>query len=84
MYVYVCIVWPKDIADDPASFVVDAIETIKWKPQIVPVIRIVSKFFETTGVIGTICTMMWTPGFRASSHEPGWQDWVGFKISPYL
>ena len=31
------IFWPGDIADNPASLVVEAIKTIIWKPPIVPV-----------------------------------------------
>ena len=53
------IVWPRDIADDPASLAFEAIETIIWKLPIAPVVRIVSKYFETTGAIGTI---IWKPG----------------------
>ena len=49
------------IADDPASLVFEAIETIIWKLTIAPVVRIVSKYFEMTGAIGTI---IWKPGFR--------------------
>ena len=37
------------------------VETIIWKLPITPVFRIVSKYFETTGVIRTI---IWKPGFR--------------------
>ena len=54
------IVWPRDIADDPASLAFEAIETIILKLAIVSVLRIVSKYFETTGAIGTI---IWKPGF---------------------
>ena len=41
----------------------EAIETIVWKLQIVLAFRIVSKFFETTGAIGTI---IWKPGLKYS------------------
>ena len=58
------IVWPRDIADDPASLAFEAIETIIWKLPIAPVVRIVSKYFETTGAIGTIRTITWKPGLR--------------------
>ena len=57
------IVSPRDIVDDPASLAFDcfeAIETIMWKLPIAPVVRIVSKYFETTVAIGTI---IWKPGF---------------------
>ena len=52
---------PKNIANDQAPLVFEAIETIVWKLQIVLVVRIVSKFFETTGAIGTI---IWKPGLK--------------------
>ena len=52
------------IADDPASLAFEAIETIIWKLPIAPVVRIVSKYFETTGAIGTIRAIIWKPGFR--------------------
>ena len=55
------IVWPRDIADDPASLAFEAIKTIIWKLPIAPVVRIVSKYFETTGAIGTI---IWKPGYK--------------------
>ena len=58
------IVWPRDIADDPASLAFEAIETIIWKLPIAPVVRIVSKYFETTGAIGTIRKIIWKPGLR--------------------
>ena len=58
------IVWPRDIADDPASLAFEAIETIIWKLPIAPVVRIVSKYFETTGAIGTIRTIIWKPGLK--------------------
>ena len=58
------IVWPRDIADDPASLAFEAIETIIWKLPIAPVVRIVSKYFETTGTIRTIRTIIWKPGLR--------------------
>ena len=54
----------RDIADDPASLAFEAIETIIWKLPIAPVVRIVSKYFETTGTIGTIWTIIWKPGFN--------------------
>ena len=53
---------PIDIADDPASLAFEATETIIWKLPIAPVVRIVSKYFETTGAIGTIRTIIWKPG----------------------
>ena len=31
---------------------------------IVPVVRVVSKFFETAGTIGTIRTIIWKPGLN--------------------
>ena len=49
------------IADDPASLAFEAIETIIWKLPIAPVVRIVSKYFETTGAIGTIRAIIWKP-----------------------
>ena len=45
------IVSPRDIADDPASLVFEAVETIMWKQ---PVTQIILKFFLMTGAIGTI------------------------------
>ena len=42
---------PRDIADDPASLVFEAVETIMWK---LPVAQIILKFFLMTGAIGTI------------------------------
>ena len=45
------IVSPRDIADDPASVVFEAVETIMWK---LPVTQIILKFFLMTGAIGTI------------------------------
>ena len=56
------IVQPRDIADDPASLAFEAIETIIWKLPIALVVRIISKYFETTGAIGTIRTIIWKPG----------------------
>ena len=53
----------RDIADDPASLAFEAIETIIWKLPIAPVVWIVSKYFETTGAIVTIRTIIWKPGF---------------------
>ena len=52
----------RDIADDPASLAFEAIETIIWKLPIAPVVRIVSKYFETIGAIRTIRTIIWKPG----------------------
>ena len=43
LYLKDSIVWPRDIADDPASLTFEAIETIIWKLSIAPVVRIVSK-----------------------------------------
>ena len=43
------IVWPRDLADEPASLVFEVIETFIWKLPIVPVVRIVSKFFKWLG-----------------------------------
>ena len=40
----------------------EAIETIIWKLPIPRVVRIVSKYFKTTGVIGTIRMIIWKPG----------------------
>ena len=54
----------RDIADDPASLAFGAIETIIWKLPIAPVVWIVSKYFETTGAIGTIRTIIWKPDLR--------------------
>ena len=45
------IVSPRDIADNPASLVFEAVETIMWK---LPVAQIILKFFLMTGAIGTI------------------------------
>ena len=56
------IVWPRDIADDPASLIFEAMETIIWKLTIVTVVQIVSKFFEMTEAIGMIQTIIWKPG----------------------
>ena len=56
------IVWHRNIADDPASL---AFETIIWKLSIAPVVRIVSKYFETTGAIRTIRTIIWKPGLSS-------------------
>ena len=52
----------RNTADDPASLAFEAIETIIWKLPIAPVVWIVSKYFETTGAIGTIRTIIWKPG----------------------
>ena len=54
---------------------------IVWKPPIVPVVRIVSKFVETTGTIGTIQTITWKPGFGIQDipeeeHSTVSQEWV--------
>ena len=47
-----------------ASLVVEEIETIAWKLEIALFdVRIVSKFFEITGAIRTIRTIIWKPGF---------------------
>lgn len=52
------VAWPRNIADDYSSFVFEAIETpIIWKPLIVAVVLIVSKFVETIEAIGTIRTI---------------------------
>ena len=59
------IVWPRDITDDPTSLAFEAIETITWKLPIAPVVRIVLKYFEMTGVIRTIRTIIWKPGFMS-------------------
>ena len=59
------IVWPRNIADDPASLAFEAIETIIWKLSIAPVVWIVSKYFETTGAIRTIRTIIWKPGLTS-------------------
>ena len=48
----ISIVAPRDIADDPTSLVLEAIETIVWKLPIVPVVWIVSKFFGQLGRSG--------------------------------
>ena len=45
------VVGTRTIADDRASSVFEAIETIVWKPAIASVVPIVSKFLETTGTI---------------------------------
>ena len=58
------IVSPRDIADDPVSLGFEAIETITWKLPIVPVVRIVSKFFETARAIGTIRMIIWKAGLN--------------------
>ena len=57
------IVRPRNIADDRAPLVFEAFETIIWKLPIVPVVRIVSKFFETTRAIETI---IWKQGLKSS------------------
>ena len=54
---------------------------IVWKTPIVPVVRIVSKFVETTGTIGTILTITWKPGFEIQDipeeeHSTVSQEWV--------
>ena len=54
---------------------------IVWKTPIVPVVRIVSKFVETTGTIGTILTIIWKPGFGIQDipeeeHSTVSQEWV--------
>ena len=64
------IVWPRDIADDPASLAFEAIETIIWKLPIAPVVRIVSKYFETTRAIGTIRAIIWKPGLKVFALGP--------------
>ena len=56
---------PRNFADDHAPLVFEAIETIIWKLPIVPVIRIVAKFFETTRAIGTIGMIIWKPGLKS-------------------
>ena len=58
------VVGPRNIADDRVYSVFEAIETIIWKPAIVSVVPIVSKFLETTGTIETIRTIIWKPGLR--------------------
>ena len=80
------IVWPRDIADDPASLAFEAIETIKWKPPIAPVVRIVSKYFETTGAIGTIRTIIWKPGLTSFTPEAltGCQNLDALQKSTYV
>ena len=63
---------PRDFADDPAavSLAFEAIETIIWKLPITPVVQIVSKYFEMTGAIRMIRTIIWKPGFRSINlHE---------------
>ena len=57
---------PETMADDPASLAFEAIETIILKLAIVSVLRIVSKYFETTGAIGTI---IWKPGLTTFTPE---------------
>ena len=57
------VVWPRDIADDPTSLVFEAIERITLKLPIIPVVSIISKFFETTGAIRTMRRIIWKPGF---------------------
>ena len=54
------------IADDPEALAFVAIETIIWKLPIAPVVWIVSKYFETTGAIGTIRAIIWKPGLSYS------------------
>ena len=41
-------------------------EAIMWKLPIAPVVRIVSKYFETAWAIGTIRTIIWKPGCNTS------------------
>ena len=54
------------MTDDPAFLAFEAIETIIWKLPIAPVVRVVSKYFETTG---TIRTIIWKPGLSVWSKE---------------
>ena len=49
---------------------VEAIETIIWKLPTASVVRIVSKYFETAGAIGTIRTITWKPGFICVRNAP--------------
>ena len=73
------VVWPRDITDDPPSLAFEAIETIIilggwtiiWKLPIAPVVRIVSKYFETTVAIGTIRTIIWKLGLNKSGYYKG-------------
>ena len=44
--------------------------TIIWKLPIAPVVRIVSKYFETTGAIGTIRMIVWKPGLSYHGNVP--------------
>ena len=66
---FVCETRAKILLSDPetsltspvASLLVEAMETIVWKPEIALVdVQIVSKFLEITGAIRTI---IWKPGF---------------------
>ena len=50
------VVIPRNITDDCASLVFEAIETIISKPPTVPVVRIVPKCFDSIGAIRTIQT----------------------------
>ena len=58
------VVIPRNITDDSASLVFEAIETIIPKPPTVPVVRIVPKFFYSTRAIRTIRTMIWKRGLK--------------------
>ena len=80
------IVWPRDIADDPASLAFEAIEKIILKLAIVSVLRIVSKYFETTGAIGTIRTIIWKPGLTSFTPEAltGCQNLNALQKSTYV
>ena len=77
------IVWPRDIADDPASLAFEEIETIILKLAIVSVLRIVSKYFEMTEAIGTI---IWKPGLTTFTPEAltGFQNLDTFQKSAYV
>ena len=69
----------KSLTSPAASLVVEAIETIVWKLEIALVdVRIVSKFFEITGAIGTIQTIIWKPGCKGK-----WLDHV-LLMTSYL
>ena len=58
------IVWPRDIADDPASLAFEAIETIIWKCQSPQSSGSSRNILKTTGAIGTIRTIIWKPGLK--------------------
>ena len=58
------VVIPRNITDDSASLVFEAIETIIPKPPTVPVVRIVPKFLDSTRAIRTIRTMIWKRGLK--------------------